>query len=165
MTASVAEIHYFIGDTLSGRSSGVPARTAAAGSGELLVSQRPKWLEAARTRLQTFTHLPQNWDSYGSQPLSWATARHAAQLLSQLGGFGLPAPRLVPTAQGGVQFEWDVGGIQLELELEPGGGMLAVFDDIHQGESWDRELPPRDLAPISEALSRVVSAGRQVLDV
>lgn len=100
--------------------------------------------------------LESNWDSYGGRAVSLATANQAFQLLVSLCDLGLPAPHLIPTAPGGVQFEWE-----LELELDPGGGMLAIFDDADRGESWERELPPSDLTPIQGALRRLAHLGSQ----
>ena len=158
MAASVATIDY-MRDTISERSLQAEVRSASAHGDELLVSQRPTWFEGAATRLLALMDLAPNWDSYGGRPVSLATASHAFQLLTRLCDFGLPAPRLVPTAPGGVQFEWDVEGVELELELEPGGGMVAIFDDAQRGESWERELPPSDLLPIEVALRRLVHVG------
>lgn len=158
MAASVATIDD-MRDTISGRSLQAEVRSAPARGDELLVSQRPAWLDTAAPKLLTLMALEENWDSYGGRALLPATARQALQLLARLCDLGLPAPRLVPTAPGGVQFEWDVEGVELELELAPGGAMMAIFDDRDRGESWERELAPTDLVPIEGALLRLATFG------
>lgn len=159
MAASVATIDYMMRETISGHSLQAEVLSAPARGDELLVSQRPAWLDTAAARLLSLMALEQNWDSYGGRPLLLATANQAFQLLARLCDLGLPAPRLVPTAPGGVQFEWDLERVELELELEPGGGMVAIFDDADRGESWERELPQSDLVPIEGALRRLAAIG------
>jgi hypothetical protein len=159
MAASVVTIDD-LQETITGKSLRAEVYSASAQPSELLVAQRPTWLNTAASSLAAFVELPRNWNSYGARKISFATVRDALQLLARLWDLGLPAPRIVPTAQGGVQFEWDVAGVELELELEPGGGMLAVFDDSDRAESWERELPPSDLLPVGAALRRIAQAGR-----
>jgi len=159
MVASIATIDD-LRESLSGRSLRAEIRTVSARADELLITQRSPWLDAAATHLAAFLELPKNWDSYGARPISISTVQEVSQLLTRLWDLGLPAPQLVPTAKGGVQLEWDAKGVALELELEPGGRMLAVFDDPARTESWERELPPSDLAPVSDALRRIARAGR-----
>jgi hypothetical protein len=157
MVASLATIDDLFG-SITGRHLHAEVRTASARADELLIGQPPPWLDAAAAKLGGFVRLPADWDSYGARPISFATVRDAWELLAGLCRLGVSAPTIVPTAQGGVQFEWDLPGVELELGLEPGGRMLAIFDD-DRGESWERELPPRDLTSIQDALRRVVHAG------
>jgi hypothetical protein len=126
----------------------------------LLITQRPPWMDDAAQRLQAVVDLPENWDSYGARRVSISTALDSLQLLARLYDLGLPGPAILPTASGGVQLEWSVDGLELELVLDPNGNMLAMFDDPARGEAWERELPPRDLGPIGSALRRLAYAGQ-----
>ena len=143
------------GGWITGRALRAEVRTASARPEELLVAQRPNWLEGAASSLRDLLSLPENWDSYGARPVAISAVVNSFHLLVRLSGIGMPAPRMVPTASGGVQLEWQVNGLELELALEPDGQMLAVFEDVVRNESWERELPPANLLPIADALRRI----------
>ena len=50
-----------------------------------------------------------------------------------------PAPQVV-TVAGGLQLEWHTNGIDLELEFEPRGRVLLVFEEDHlTGDEFDGE--------------------------
>lgn len=151
MVASVLAIDDFCG-TLTGRSLRHETKTWSAKSGELLVARTSAWLDSAMSKLKALQCLEDDWDSYGAKRISEAVLSDGSQLLAQFGEMGLPAPHISPTAAGGIQFEWRVKGIEFDLELEPGGTMLGVFDDTNNERSWERDLPPNDLAQVIEAL-------------
>jgi len=69
-----------------------------------------------------------------------------------------PAPAVVPTNRGGLQFEWHTRGIDLEIELQaPGRGSISYED--HQSENeWEQELTS-DLTRLSAALSELSRRG------
>jgi hypothetical protein len=158
MVASLATVDD-LAWSLTARDVQVEVRTAPAPAGELLTAQKPRWLQAAVQELAALTALPDNWDSYGARPVSISTASAATQLVGHLDALRLPLPKIVPLASGGVQFEWSVHNLELELSLEPDEHMTALFDDTSSGESWERELPPRDLTSIRDALRRLARAG------
>lgn len=158
MAASLATVDDLYG-SITGRAVHVEVRTASARGDELLVAQRPPWLDTAAAKLETLTELGDNWDSYGGRRIAVATVLEVFQLLAGLYALGLTAPTIVPTSNGGIQLEWRVRELELELSFEPNGRMLALFDDASRGESWERELPPRDLAPIRDVLLRIAHAG------
>lgn len=86
-------------------------------------------------RLDEFRLLENGWlDGKGSAPsisgLNWLTDR-----FETLYPDSLPPPYLYPTAEGGIQAEWSVGGhdVSLEISLES-----------HQGEWHDLELSTKD---------------------
>lgn len=144
--------------SLTGRSLRAE-RTLPAEPEELLVARAAPWLDGAARKVASFLLLKPGWDSYGAAPVSFSTVYEALQLIVRFQAFGVPAPEIVPTSRGGVQFEWEVGGTELEIEVRPDGCMLAVFED-ENGESWDRELPRNDLAGVVPALERLARLGR-----
>lgn len=73
------------------------------------------WLDGVRARLEELIRLPRGWDGYSGQPLPFATAQFAADLLSLIGHEGLPAPSLVPVARGQLQIEWHTENVDIEL--------------------------------------------------
>jgi hypothetical protein len=160
MVASLATVDE-LQESITGRTLVAGVRTVATRPEELLVAQVPTWLPNVVTKLAALLDLQSNWDSHGARPISMTTARNALELLLRLRDLCLPSPNVVPTAQGGIQFEWSRAGLELELELEPRGTMVALFDDSDRAESWERELYPGDLGPITNALRRIADAGRR----
>jgi len=64
--------------------------------------------------------LEENWDSYGSPPLKVETINKSIALIKSVPMEDLPVPHVIPTADGGIQFEW--GGIRgLEIEVTQNG--------------------------------------------
>jgi len=104
----------------------------------------PIWLTITLKRLKEISDYSDNWDSYGSPRLS-------RKAISQAKGFllSLPAeirePMTVPVPCGGIQFEWQGDGRELEIEIRPDGRIeyLAVFEDgaMKEGEILSVEDP------------------------
>src|SRR4051812_32442305 len=78
---------------------------------------RPEWLSETAAALQQLLCLPQNWNSYGAQPIRPEIVHAAVELLRETVTPNVPPPVVVPTIQGGVQLEWHLRGIDLEIEL------------------------------------------------
>ncbi len=159
MTASVASIDDLTGSLSARKLRAEGARTAPRDVPVLIVQRDRHWLDQAARDLVSFLKLEPGWDSYGARALSLETANDALQLLARLQAFGVPRPLLVPTPKGGVQLEWDVDGVELELELQPRGPILVMYEDV-DGNGWERVLPPNDLATLDEILERIAKAGR-----
>jgi len=159
MTASLATIDD-VQEALSSRPLRAEVMTAQASPEELLVAHRASWFRQSAGRLAELAELKTGWDSYGARAPSQQTVRDGIALLTLFVDLGVPQPHVSPTTIGGIQFEWDVRGLELELELLPDGRMLAIFEDGAQGKSWERELPRHDLGPVSDALGLLAQAGR-----
>lgn len=74
-------------------------------------------------RLQRYRSLERNWDSYGGLPPSEDTIDWALETLDEMRkaaddlGTALPEPYVVPGPEGSIQFEWEIGEKEFELEL------------------------------------------------
>ena len=88
----------------------------------------PVWLSPAIARLNALLRLPQNWNSYGSLPITPATVRRAVQFIARAFPLQAPAPAIVPTPGGGIQLEWHQDGLDLEIELLPDGIECSAGD-------------------------------------
>ena len=107
--------------------------------------------------MDTFKRLAQlshSWDSYGARPLSPNAVYRSFSLLPALLPEGAPEPTVVPTRDGGVQFEWHRRGIDLEVKVPPVGPIAHFFADAHTGEEreWDGVF---DRASISQVFARM----------
>ena len=77
----------------------------------------PPWLGEATEAIRDLAALPPNWDSYGATPVAPEVAARAAELLIGLVQPETPRPAVVPTVRGGVQIEWHVQGVDLEIDV------------------------------------------------
>ncbi|HWK25917.1 MAG TPA: hypothetical protein VNS09_05100 [Solirubrobacter sp.] len=81
------------------------------------------WLRDAMDRISDLTALAMNWDSYGARPVEADLALQAVTFLMRVAFEEVPEPSIVPLGDGGIQLEWHVAGIDLEIafsEEEPG---------------------------------------------
>jgi hypothetical protein len=103
------------------------------------VLQQPTWQSALAEKISGFRTLPQNWNSYGSQPPTEVAIRHAIYLLSIL-DHDCPRPRVLPVSGGGIQFEWDCNDRELELEILHDGSievLVADTESVGEEETFD----------------------------
>lgn len=100
---------------------------------------KPGWVEPVAWRVLEILDLQENWDSYGARPVEHDSAARVLDTLAVTMPEDGPPPSLVPTAQGGIQVEWHINGIDLEVEFEPDSQVMDLwFRDIALGE--EREL-------------------------
>ena len=83
-------------------------------------TERPDWLDEAIGNIRQLLQLPSNWDSYDAAPIgSDATERSIDVFLDILNQPDLwkqlPAPRIVPCPDGGIQLEWDMNDREIEI--------------------------------------------------
>jgi hypothetical protein len=57
-----------------------------------------------------------------------------------------PRPSIVPTSKGGIQLEWHIGLIDVEIECMPTGHAQLSGDDADSGESVERWVAPGHIA-------------------
>lgn len=94
----------------------------------------PSWFPDLVAELNDVLDLPDGWAGEGSKAPTSDVALDALRVLHDLSAAPLPPPQLVPTVDGGIQFEWHTRGIDLELCVLPSGERDAyVFD-------WTREV-------------------------
>jgi hypothetical protein len=127
--------------------------------GQLVLGVRgepPAWVQATLQTLGHLLTLPQDWDSYGGRPVDPGCVWAAWQLLLVLMREDLPAPSIVPTSRGGVQIEWHVKGIDLEIEVVTPRQFQASFEDAVTEEGWEKAITDvaQELAPWVARLAR-----------
>lgn len=96
-------------------------------------SSTSKRMKSLKETIESFRELKVGWDSYGALPTD---ARAIKTALGLVDGF-----RVVPTNDGGVQFEGYVGKEYVEIEIEPDGTInnFAIFDDCILVGQWRRD--------------------------
>jgi hypothetical protein len=99
--------------------------------------------------------LTPGWDSYGALPVDPACALAAWHLLTAILREDSPAPAVVPTVRGGVQLEWHVKGVDLEIEVGAARLYHVAFEDNATGEAWEKELPSSQVGELATLGSRL----------
>jgi hypothetical protein len=97
--------------------------------------------------LERLRDLQEDWNSHGARQVSADAVAESIALLRDIVTDDLPEPAVVPTVDGGVQFEWHEQGIDLEIAVAPGGRGRAFFAEDASGEEWEEEfsVPPARL--------------------
>lgn len=114
----------------------------------------PTWARTLEDRLSKLLYLRPDWDSYGAQPIQAKAADQAVTLLLGVMNDRSPTPSVVPTSAGGVQLEWHVQEIDLEIEINPAGNVTAFSRDGRSGIEWE-DLLPNALPRLRESISRL----------
>ena len=92
-----------------------------------------QWKTSVEEQLLALLRLDQNWDSFNARPIETGAVWKALTLAKELAEPGVPQPSVVPAPSGGVQLEWHLRGLSLEVEIDPGGAIGLFFVDRDSG--------------------------------
>lgn len=83
----------------------------------------PQLISPHAPRFLALLDLKKNWNSYGAPPIDVETAIAADMFLNK-------HVNIVPTAKGGIQLEWHVNGLDIEIEFDKKGivGAMVAYD-------------------------------------
>lgn len=118
---------------------------------------------SVQRKLLTFADLEQDWDSYGSYPVSFKAVAKASALFDKVinnffkakGGSVYPFD-IAPLKNGGVQLEWRGPNGSLEVEIGPDEGFNYL---LIQGQGKTRSFDEKDnvtASDILELISRII---------
>jgi len=101
----------------------------------------PEWYRQITNDLYAILSLNDNWDSYGANRISSDVAKAVDDLLIDIMQAHTPAPQTVPSANGSIQLEWHISGIDLEIEVESLSTSRVCFEDGRDEEGgWEGEI-------------------------
>jgi hypothetical protein len=83
------------------------------------------WLVPTITRLVDLLRYPDRANEFGSRKVTSRAARAALLVLMRGVTDDAPAPRLVPTIEGGLRFEWLEYWVDVVFVVEPDGSVKA----------------------------------------
>ena len=134
------------------------AAIAAISKASMDVSDRARWQKGALAKLDHIAALETDWDSYGARPISSTVVAFVESLLELVAQPKVPEPAVVPTPDGGVQLEWHIRGLDLEVEVAPSatGALLVSLEDEWAHEAMDETLLPGS-AQFFDLLHRLVA--------
>ena len=84
------------------------------------------WLPEARDAISQLEHLPEGWDSYGSDKVQSIAVKNAIRFLFEAPSRLVPAPHISATPGGGIGLHWLISGRDLELEFTPTGTIESL---------------------------------------
>jgi hypothetical protein len=123
--------------------------------GATLAGQPAGWVLVVRRRLEALAQLEEGWDGRKAKRVSRENIETAIQLLQGVMRKDTPLPELVPTVRGGLQIEWHVPDVDVEMEiLSPSRYALWFEDRTGDLPAIDSELNA-DLAPFRKAVERL----------
>jgi hypothetical protein len=117
--------------------------------------REPRWKARVDQRLAELSKLRRGWDGYGADPISSTALNFAGAVLESVMTAYSPAPSIVPTHGGGLQLEWHIGGIDVELMIyRPFEAELNVSFSDGRAPIEDRPLST-DFSDLSTALREI----------
>lgn len=102
----------------------------------------PGWFEPlVRDSVRLLRYEP-GWDSHGAAPIEYATFLSAMRLLGMLAVAAPNAgvPSVVPTALGGLAFEWNTMDATLEIEINAVDNGSLYFESRRRAEEYEKEF-------------------------
>ncbi len=112
------------------------------------LSDIPYWYTRAVQTVMRLADQAENWDGYGSLNIQIPARTRANELLAILSINGASAPHIAPLSGGGLQFEWEFAGRELELEILPTGD-IDFLTTSPNGEMLQGEVPdPKKQIPL-----------------
>jgi len=76
--------------------------------------------------LNRLVELPQGWDGRHAAQITNEAVQTTVDLLPAISDEQSVPPQFFPLPDGGIQFEWHVGGNDIEIEVDGGGEAHAV---------------------------------------
>lgn len=128
---------------LSSQSTLLSAEKSDVESDRALPAQREirlLWLPAVMENLDRLPWGVDAWSSEGAQPLVDGAVVRLLFLLQDFLPPDGPAPVISPTWDGGVQADWELGDLYLELEAVPNGPTRCCFVDERGQEPFEEEF-------------------------
>ena len=112
----------------------------------------PKWLTRAKQRIQQEAQIGVDWDSYGSVPVDQRIPSMVEDLVEWFTVAGMPPPDVFATNEGGMQIEWHIRQVNVEIHISPTEPTQIFFHDIHSGEELAARASPYVLHKIRKRL-------------
>ncbi len=78
------------------------------------------------------------------------------QLLQGVMRTRTPVPEIVPTLRGGLQIEWHVPDVDVELEIASPSRYVLSFENRSTDQEFERQLSA-DLTPFVQAVETITS--------
>ena len=109
-------------------------------------------VETVSNRLQSLRSLHERWDGYGAVPVDPRALDYAGELFAEIACPNLTMPSVVPTTDGGVDFEWHTASHHIAISIDAPGRFRAFLQNRQNGRSVDQEFSnPANALPYLKA--------------
>lgn len=114
----------------------------------------PVWLNDLVQKSASILRLQENWDSYGASPINPAVVWSAIELVLRVSSRKTTKPSIIPINSGGVQVEWHLNDVDLEIEIPVPGYFNVLFDD-NSGNEWEKRLQMNNLQELEAVIENL----------
>ena len=154
----------FVADRTTATSSDMPdgilgTHTAHPSTGfqQSLKAHQPYWLNDVIRQVRELLMLQQNWDSRGAQCIDPDLLEASVILLSKIMRASTPPPCMIPVSSGGVQIEWHMRGMDLEVEFRSTDQLDVFYEDHLDGNTWEDNISFEDLSLLEKVIAKLTS--------
>ncbi len=117
----------------------------------------------ALRKLDELKNLPEDWDSYGADPISPnAIVKAKSIVTSVMIAFGdiignvVQLTDVIPIADGGVQLEWVGPHAELEIEISPKGNIGLLYISVSEGRRNYEESKDNSLNDVYTMIAKLI---------
>ncbi len=110
------------------------------------------WVE---DELDQLLRLAPGWDGHRAERVTEQAVATAVHIFFAITDRSSVLPQFFPLPDGGIQFEWHVGGQALEVEVDGAGGVYALAYSKTGGVTFEEELTLNDRDMVN-AVRRIV---------
>ena len=117
----------------------------------------------ALRKLEELKNLPEDWDSYGADPISPnAIAKAKSIITSVMIAFGgiignvVQLSDVIPIADGGVQLEWVGPHAELEIEILPNGNIGLLYISVSEDRRIYEESKDNSLNDVYTVIAKLI---------
>ena len=128
--ASLTYRSWRTGSNASALIADYPPEPPSIGSDENSV---PEWAPRTKSALRDALRLPPGWNNRGAKPVTVDALRSVIGALNATMSHDSPAPDVVPLATGGLQLEWHLHQIDIELTASRRGELSVYVRDRQTG--------------------------------
>ena len=126
--------------------------------------QAAPWCKDFLRLVRALSSLAPNWNGYGERPIHPASLKRAVALLDAMDASQLPAPSIVPVADGSVQIEWHLRTRSVEVEVPPSGdatGFAYNPGNADDGVEWRVAGQPNDRSGLDRLVQELAGDERK----
>jgi len=139
---------YYSPEVLSDFRWNNPPRVQTTQSKYMLEEEEISWKQEIFERFAYLTILRSGWDSYSAKRINEDLAQDAFEILISVANKRTPKPDVIPTKAGGINIEWHVNNIDLEIEFTSLSDIEVYYDKLNDDEEPIEELLSADISPL-----------------